>query len=123
MDMFFKACRFATEGTSGDILAFDHDFQKEVFKKYKKKYGLTNKIIQDIMDGDIEEDDYERPVLDDLCFLGVTIEDGKAYFEEKSGDASYDGGAIMDILEDLGYTCETSEDSNATDLIGVYFIV
>ena len=31
----YEDCRFAMETVNGEILAFDSDFQQEVFKKYK----------------------------------------------------------------------------------------
>ena len=115
----YNDCKFAMETVNGEVLAFDEDFQKEVFKKYKKKFGLSNKKIHSILEEGDDDYNGDRDIESDMEALGVSFEEEKISFNDKCGD---DGCELMDILEELGWDCAFEGDSWKFETIGVYFI-
>lgn len=115
----YEDCRFAMETVNGEILAFDSDFQQEVFKKYKETYELSDERIAEIISDGIYDDASGRDVEDDLATMGVSINDDEYTFEDKCGDGGYE---LMELLEDLGWDCSFEGDSWKLETIGVYFI-
>ncbi len=118
----YEDCRFAVETVNGDILAFDPDFQAEVYVKYKEKYGLTDEDVKKILAGNSDENEYERDVWEDLLAIGILDIDGEIVFNEKDADGSLDGYLIKDILEELGWELEFEGESWKLETIGVFFI-
>ena len=115
----YEDCRFAMETVNGEILSFDSGFQREVFKKYKDTYELSDERIAEIISNGIYDDESGRDVEDDLATIGVSVNDGEITFEDKCGDSGYE---LMELLEDLGWDCEFEGDSWKLETIGVYFI-
>lgn len=119
-------CRFAVETVNGEILAFDSDFQQEVFEKYLEVTGLTkDKIIQmlaDDYDQDEDEDlpeDFDRYIEEDFEALGIELEDGDISLIDKVGDRGY-GTRVL--IEELGWDCKFEGDSWKLETLGVYFV-
>lgn len=115
----YDDCKFAMETTNGEVLVFDEDFQWDVFEKYKKVFNFTDEKLQELLDGDCYDEESDRDVDVDLEILGVSLDDGGADFEDKSGS---DGYELMDLLETLGWNCDFEGDSSKFETIGVYFI-
>ena len=115
----YDDCKFAVETVNGEVLAFDEEFQKEVFKKYKKKFGLSNKKIRSILEDGDDDYDGDRDVETDMEALGVSFEEDEISFNDKCGD---DGYELMDIIEELGWDCVFEGDSWKLETTGVYFI-
>lgn len=115
----YDDCKFAVETVNGEVLAFDEEFQKEVFKKYKKKFGLSNKKIRSILEDGDDDYDGDRDVETDMEALGVSFEEDEISFNDKCGD---DGYELMDIIEELGWDCAFEGDSWKFETTGVYFI-
>lgn len=116
-------CRFATETVNGSILAFDGDFQKEVFQKYLETYNLSENDVIAMFDdedaADSFEDEHDRCFSDDMDAMGIIIEDDEISFENKVDD---DGFNLRELLEELGWSCSFEGDSWKLETIGVYFI-
>ena len=115
----YDDCKFAMETVNGAVLTFDEEFQKEVYKKYKKEFGLSDKKIRSILEGDEDSCDYDRDIETDMEALGVSFEDDKISFNDKCYE---DGYELMDILEELGWDCDFEGDSWKLETAGVYFI-
>lgn len=124
----YDECRFACETVNWEILAFDGDFQKEVFEEYLRVTGLTReKIIRMLTDEDYdaEEDDElteeqrDRWFEEDFEALGVCVEDGQLTFYDMVGDS---GSGTQQLLEELGWSCDFEGDSWKLNTVGVYFI-
>ena len=118
--------RFAVETLDWNILAFDSDFQEEVFEKYLEYTGLTREKVKEMLsaDYDIDEDDdlpegFDRDFDEDMDAIGVTLEEGEITFTDKEGD---DGSATQDLLEELGWSCSFEGESWKLETNGVYFI-
>ncbi len=116
----YEDCRFAMETVNGDILAFDSDFQKEVFEKYKEKYDLTEEKISAILSDEDFEEELDRDVAEDLDTMCVSVEDGDFSFKSVPGEGG--GYALKELLEELGWDCDFEGDSWKLETIGVYFI-
>lgn len=122
----YDECRFAAETVNNQILAFDPDFQKEVFDAYLKQTQLTrDKVIQMLTeDYDMDEDDdlpddFDRDIEDDFDAMGIILEDGVIAFKDMTNEQDY---GTQDLLEELGWECEFEGDSWKLETIGVYFI-
>ena len=116
----YDDCKFAMETVNGEILAFDSEFQKEAYEKYKEEFGFTDKKLRKIITEGLDDDeDYDRDVETDMTALGVSFENDEITFDDKCGD---DGYELMDILEELGWDCAFEGDSWKFETLGVYFI-
>lgn len=115
----YDDCKFAMETVNGEVLAFDDDFQREAFEKYKKDFGFTDKKLRDLLADGIYDDESGRDVEADLTALGVSFGDDDLTFSDKCGD---DGYELMELLEELGWDCSFEGDSWKLESIGVYFI-
>lgn len=115
----YDDCKFAMETVNGEVLAFDDDFQREAFEKYKKDFGFTDEKLRDLLADGIYDDESGRDVEADLTALGVSFEDDDLTFSDKCGD---DGYELMELLEELGWDCSFEGDSWKLETIGVYFI-
>ena len=115
----YDDCRFAMETVNGEILAFDQDFQKEVYSKYKETFGLTDKRIAAVLEDGIYDNESGRDVEDDLSRMGVTSSDGVISFEDLCGS---DGYSTMELIEELGWSCDFEGESWKFETLGVYFI-
>ena len=115
----YDDCKFAMETVNGEVLAFDDDFQREAFEKYKKDFGFTDAKLRALLADGIYDDESGRDVEADLTALGVSFEDDDLTFSDKSGD---DGYELMELLEELGWDCSFEGDSWKLETIGVYFI-
>ena len=119
----YADCRFAYETVNGMILAFDEDFQREVFQKYLENNNLSQEDIIAKYDED-EEAFLEDENID--CFseameaMGIRVEDGEIVFEDKHDQI--DGYDLCEIIEDLGWSCSFEGDSWKLETCGVYFI-
>ena len=115
----YDDCKFAMETVNGEVLAFDDDFQREAFEKYKKEFNLTDERLREILADGIYDDESGRDVDDDLSTLGVSFDEDTVVFDDKCGG---DGYALMELLEELGWDCSFEGDSWKLETIGVYFI-
>jgi len=116
--------RFSVESVNWEILAFDEDFQQEVFDKLLEVTGLTEEDVAELLSGnepeelDLPDDfsDYE----DVFESLGISLNsDGEVELTDMVGS---DGSATMSYLEALGWSCEFEGDSWKLQTTGVYFI-
>lgn len=122
----FEGCRFAMETMNGEIIAFDSEFQWEVFQAYLKEYGLTEeKVIEMLSEGyDVDEDedlpeDFDYFYEEEFSALGITLKDGKIVLEDMWGNS---GCGTRELLEQLGWDCDFEGDSWKLETIGVYYI-
>lgn len=119
----YSDCRFATETVNGSILAFDGDFQKEVFQKYLDSYGLSEEDVVSLLDDEDAasnfEEEHERCLSDDMEALGVCVEDSEISFEDK---VDSDGSDLREIIENLGWSCSFEGERWKLETNGVYFI-
>ena len=111
-------CRFAVQTAENQILAFDPDFQKEVFEKYLEVFELSEEDVGQILSGEIEYDG-EADIEHDMEMLGVSFEDGKAVFRDMVDE---DGGELVELLELLGWECSFEGVDWSLETLGVYFI-
>lgn len=115
----YDDCRFAMETVNGEILAFDSDFQRAAFEKYKNDFGFSVERLCELLADGGYDDESGRDIEADLSALGVSLEDDGVSFAEKYGD---DGYELMELLEELGWDCSFEGDSWKLETIGVYFI-
>lgn len=122
----YADCRFAVETVNGEILAFDSDFQVEVFEKYLEFTGLTKAKIIQMLDEDYDQDeddelpeDLDRYFEEDFEAMGISAEDGDIAFSDMIGDGGY---STKELLEELGWDCSFEGDSWKLETLGVYFI-
>ena len=115
----YDDCKFAMETVNGEVLAFDDDFQREAFEKYKRDFEFTDAKLREILANGIYDDESGRDVEADLTALGVSFEEDDISFSDKCGD---DGYELMELLEELGWDCSFEGDSWKLETIGVYFI-
>ena len=122
----YADCRFAIETINGDILAFDSDFQREVFEEYLKYTGLTKEKIIQMLADDYDEykdedlpEDFDRCVDDDFSALGISLSNGEICFGDLVGYRGYD---TKKLIEELGWGCSFEGDSWRFETDGVYFI-
>ena len=109
----YSECRFAMETMNGEILAFDEDFQREVFEKFKEENDLTDEKVIEMLTED------EGDFVNELECIGVTVKNGEISFEDKCCE---DGCDLRDLLESLGWECDFEGDSWKFETLGVYFI-
>lgn len=115
----YSECRYAMETVNGNILAFDPDFQRAVYEKYKEITGLTEERIREIIaDGGYDEE-LDREVESEMGEIGVIITESGVEFEDREYENGYD---LNDLLEDLGYELSFEGDSWKLETVGVYFI-
>lgn len=116
-------CRFAFETSEGYILAFDEDFQEEVFQKYLEVNHISQKDIISMFDNESSaesfDDAHERYFFDDMDAMGVTVEDNEISFEDK---VDSDGYELYELIEELGWSCSFEGESWKLETNGVYFI-
>lgn len=115
----YDDCRFAMETVNGEVLAFDEDFQRTVYEKYKKEFGFTDNRLRELLAEGDDDDESDRDIETDLSALGVEFEEDSVVFNDKCGE---DGYELMDLLEELGWDCSFEGDSWKLETIGVYFI-
>ena len=114
---------FAMETINGSILAYDPDFQLEVFEKYMETYGLSEDDIIAMFDDEdaVEsfEDEQGRCFSDDMAALGVSVENDEITVEDM---VDADGWELRELIEELGWECDFEGDSWKLETNGVYFI-
>ena len=115
----YEDCRFAMETVNGEIIAFDSDFQQEVFRKYKRKYKLSNARICEIISEGFSDDESDRDVESDLETMGISVDDEEFSFDTECADNGYE---LMELLKDLGWDCEFEGNAWSLQPTGVYFI-
>ena len=119
----YSDCRFATETVNGSILAYDEDFQKEVFQKYLETYSLTEDDVIAMFDDEDAaesfEDEHDRCFSDDMEAMGIVVEDDAISFEDK---VDSDGWELRELIEDLGWSCSVEGERWKLETNGVYFI-
>lgn len=122
----YADCLFAFETVNGEILAYNEDFQWEVFETYLEFTGLTRKkiikMLADDYDEDVDEnlpDGFDRCLEDDFSALGISLSEGEIRFKCMVGDSGY---GTKELLEELGWDCSFEGDSWTFETIGVYFI-
>lgn len=119
----YADCRFAVETVNGSILAFDSDFQREVFDKYLGTYGITADdvvaMFEDEEKADEFDSEHDRYFLEEMEMLGVTVEYGAITFIDR---VDSDGGMLRDLLEELGWDCAFEGERWKLETNGVYFI-
>ena len=119
----YSDCRFAVETVNGSILAFDCEFQREVFTKYLELYGITEEdVIIMLEDEDRAEEfdsEHERFFCEEMETLGVEVANDAISFIDK---VDSDGGMLRDLLEDLGWDCSFEGERWKLETNGVYFI-
>lgn len=123
---YYDGYRFAVETGEWVILAFDWDFQEEVFEKYLEKEGLTREqVIHIIQNGYVTDEDKDKPFVfrrnfeDDFYALGITLKNGDIELKDMYWEK---GGYTKELLEELGWTCEFEGESWKLETNGVYFI-
>ena len=115
---FYGDFKFAMETVNGSLLAFDMDFQYDVYEKYKETFGFTDAMISAALEsGETELGD--RDVESDMETLGVSFNNGEPSFEDMCGE---DGMELMDLLEELEYDVSFEGESWKFETLGVYFI-
>lgn len=115
----YDDCQFAMNTLNGWILTFDPDFQKEVFRRYKEAYELSDERIAGILSGDGVKEVSGRNVKEDLSLMGVSLKDGEIIFADMEGKDGYD---LKALLKDLGWDCCFEGDSWQFETTGVYYI-
>lgn len=114
----YTDCQFAVETINGSILAFQPEFQKEVYEKFKEENDLSDEDVIRILSE--ESDDYDEDELKtSLEWIGVFVEDEEIAFRDIVGDEDYD---LKDLLEELGWDCDFEGDMWKLETNGVYFI-
>lgn len=119
----YDDCRFAVETVNGSILAFDADFQREVFEKYLEITGITEDdvlaMLEDEEKAEEFDNEHDRYFCEEMEMLGVTEEDGVIALVDK---VDSDGGMLRDLLEELGWDCRFEGERWKLETNGVYFI-
>ena len=119
----YDDCKFAVETVNGSVLAFDSDFQQEVFAKYLKIYNITEDDVITMFDDEAQADafdsEHDRYFVEDMAALGVTVQNGVIEFEDK---VDSDGGELRDLLDELGWYCAFEGERWKLETNGVYFI-
>lgn len=115
--------RFAA-GAFGDyFIAFDKDFQNEVFEKYLETYGISRQdvinMFEDAEAADSFDDENDRCFVDDMEALGVVIKDGEIVLED---DIHVVASVTRDLIKELGWECDFEGDSWGLETRSVYFI-
>lgn len=122
----YEEHRFAVESENGGILAFDSDFQMEVFEKYLSFTGLSyDKALQMLGEEyDPHEDDElslypVRNYSDELKALGAYAYNNLILFSDMVGQSGYGTQAL---IEELGWECSFVGDAWSLDMSGVFYI-
>lgn len=109
----FYDCQFAVETVEWTFLAFDTDFQEEVYEKYKEENNLTDEqVIAALREGDSD-------IAEIMYCLGIEEENGEITFANVYNRS---GMGALNILRDLGYSPEFEGNSWTLETIGVYYI-
>ena len=127
----YSDCRFAVETVNDTVLAFDPDFQREVFDKLLQKLGLSEKQVAEKLDNG-EADEYELPedfdvdvsTLQEVCNLLLVNSDGDNIVlgEFDSMDDSVQSWVLRQLVESLGWNCSFEGEMWKFETNGVYFI-
>ena len=123
-------CLFAFESVNCTILAFDPDFRREVWKKYREEYGISDRDVMIALTDEeaVADDDMEYDVPTACKYLNVVME-GKQpalgdsdYYDDLDIGSDFNGADIKEFLESLGYEFEFEGQQGRFGSNGVYFI-
>ena len=111
----YSDCKFAVETINCTILAFDSDFQKEIFEKYKEENDISDESVVKILEEEIEDEE----IANVLELLGVILDGGEIAFVDQVDSP---GNELKDLLEELGWECDFEGEMWKLETSGVYFI-
>ena len=115
---YYEDFKFALETVNGSLLAFDVDFQFDVYEKYKATFGFTDAMISAALESG-ESELGDRDLECDMEALGVSFDKGKPSFTDMCGENGMD---LMELLEELEYDVSFEGESWKFETLGVYFI-
>lgn len=114
----YTDCQFAVETINGSILAFQLEFQKEVYEKYKEIKKLTDDDVIKIQVNEVSECESEE-IMSALEIIGVSIENEEIVFNDLTDQVGHE---LKDLLEELEWDCDFEGEMWKLETRGVYFI-
>lgn len=126
----FFDCKFAMETTNGTVLAFQPEFQRECWDKFRELHPCSDEDVLRILgvleeEGDldfVELEDEEYEIARACTLLNVREENGGIVLEDFDDTLEKEYWDLSDLIDELGYETRFEGDSWKLETNGVYYI-